>query len=55
VKQRMVTSMRYRPQLEQYRQLFAGLEDRPIQAGLYFPLLQRWREIERAGAAKPAG
>jgi hypothetical protein len=36
---------RYRPQLERYRQLFAGLEDRPIQAGLYFPLLQRWCEI----------
>ena len=36
---------RYRPQLELYRQMFAGLEDRPIQAGLYFPLLQRWCEI----------
>jgi len=46
---------RYRPQLERYRKLFAGLEDRPIRAGLYFPLLQRWSEIEGAVAAKPAG
>jgi hypothetical protein len=46
---------RYRPQLERYRQLFAGLEDRPIRAGLYFPLLQRWSETEGAVAAKPAG
>ena len=46
---------RYRPQLERYRQLFAGLEDRPIQAGLYFPLLQRWCEITDTEAARSAG
>jgi ATP-dependent exoDNAse (exonuclease V) beta subunit len=46
---------RYRPQLERYRQLFAGLEDRPIEAGLYFPLLQRWCEIAGTGAARFVG
>jgi hypothetical protein len=46
---------RYRPQLERYRQLFAGLEDRLVQAGLYFPLLQRWCEIAGAEAAGFAG
>jgi ATP-dependent exoDNAse (exonuclease V) beta subunit len=46
---------RYRPQLERYRQLFAGLEDRPIQAGLYFPLLQRWCEIAGTEAARFVG
>jgi len=45
---------RYRPQLERYRKLFAGLEDRPIQAGLYFPLLQRWCEIAGSEAAGSA-
>jgi ATP-dependent exoDNAse (exonuclease V) beta subunit len=43
---------RYCPQLERYRQLFAGLEDRPIQAGLYFPLLQKWCEIAGTEAAR---
>ena len=32
----------YQPQLESYAQAFALLEDRPIQLGLYFPLLQHW-------------
>ena len=35
---------RYRAQLELYRRLFSKLEDRPIRLGLYFPLLQGWRE-----------
>jgi ATP-dependent exoDNAse (exonuclease V) beta subunit len=46
---------RHRPQLERYRQLFGGLENRPVQAGLYFPLLQRWCEIAGTEAARSAG
>ncbi|MFH1575287.1 MAG: 3'-5' exonuclease, partial [Acidobacteriota bacterium] len=36
---------RYREQLVRYKRLFAGLEDRPVRAGLYFPLLNAWREL----------
>jgi ATP-dependent exoDNAse (exonuclease V) beta subunit len=35
---------RYRAQLENYAQLLALLDKRPIRLGLYFPLLQGWRE-----------
>ncbi len=35
---------RYRAQLEGYAALFAGLEQRPIRLGLYFPLMGAWRE-----------
>lgn len=35
---------RYRPQLENYRWLMALLDSRPIRLGLYFPMLQAWRE-----------
>jgi ATP-dependent helicase/nuclease subunit A len=35
---------RYRAQLEHYAQLLALLDSRPIRLGLYFPLLQGWRE-----------
>lgn len=35
---------RYKNQLDSYAQLFSQLEDRPIQLGLYFPLLKGWRE-----------
>ena len=35
---------RYRPQLERYAQLMRGLDARPIRLGLYFPLLNGWRE-----------
>jgi len=37
---------RYRQQLEKYGTLFQNMEDRPIRLGLYFPLLQGWREWE---------
>ncbi len=37
---------RYREQLLRYRELFRLLEDRPVRAALYFPLLNAWREIE---------
>ncbi len=35
---------RYRYQLERYARLMANVEKRPIRLGLYFPLLQGWRE-----------
>jgi hypothetical protein len=35
---------RYRPQLENYRLLMSRLDPRPIRLGLYFPMLQAWRE-----------
>jgi ATP-dependent exoDNAse (exonuclease V) beta subunit len=35
---------RYRAQLERYAQLMRGMDDRPIRLGLYFPLLNGWRE-----------
>ena len=35
---------RYRPQLENYKWLMARLDSRPIRLGLYFPMLQAWRE-----------
>ncbi|HEX9685035.1 MAG TPA: UvrD-helicase domain-containing protein [Burkholderiales bacterium] len=35
---------RYRGQLEQYAALMRGLDPRPIRLGLYFPLLNGWRE-----------
>jgi ATP-dependent exoDNAse (exonuclease V) beta subunit len=35
---------RYRPQLESYARLMSRLDSRPIRLGLYFPMLQAWRE-----------
>jgi ATP-dependent helicase/nuclease subunit A len=35
---------RYGPQLERYGRLMAQRESRPIRLGLYFPLLDGWRE-----------
>ncbi|HET9130557.1 MAG TPA: PD-(D/E)XK nuclease family protein, partial [Terriglobia bacterium] len=35
---------RYRPQLENYARLMKRLDSRPIRMGLYFPMLQSWRE-----------
>ena len=43
---------RYRPQLERYAAIMAGFESRPIMLGLYFPLLDAWREWPYA---MPAG
>jgi ATP-dependent exoDNAse (exonuclease V) beta subunit len=41
---------RYRPQLERYARILAGMSGepprRPIRLGLYFPLLRGWREWE---------
>ena len=36
--------LRYREQLERYARLMTQVEDRPIRLGLYFPLLNGWRE-----------
>jgi len=41
---------RYRDQMTVYTRLFALMEDRPVRAALYFPLLGSWRELERAFA-----
>ena len=35
---------RYRPQLERYGRIMASLDARPVMLGLYFPLLDGWRE-----------
>ena len=40
---------RYREQLEKYGSLMGLYEERPIKLGLYFPLLQGWREWEYKG------
>ncbi len=37
---------RYRAQLENYGTLLSGLVDGPVSLGLYFPLLDAWREWE---------
>ena len=39
---------RYRAQLENYAQLLALIDKRPIRLGLYFPLLRGWREWDAA-------
>jgi hypothetical protein len=36
--------MRYHDQLERYAALVRRMDDRPIRLGIYFPLLQGWRE-----------
>lgn len=45
---------RYRPQLERYAAIMAGFESRPIMLGLYFPLLDAWREWPFAAPAGAA-
>ena len=37
---------RYQPKLEQYAVLMEGLGEKNIKLGLYFPLLNGWREWE---------
>ncbi|MDE2460554.1 MAG: PD-(D/E)XK nuclease family protein, partial [Gammaproteobacteria bacterium] len=37
---------RYRPQLKRYVTLMRGLEKRPVKAGLYFPLLGTFHEVD---------
>jgi ATP-dependent exoDNAse (exonuclease V) beta subunit len=45
---------RYRAQVERYRRLFVNLEGRPTRVGLYFPLLNGWREVAEVAAANSA-
>jgi hypothetical protein len=35
---------RYRPQLERYAALMKARDNRPMRLGLYFPLINGWRE-----------
>ena len=35
---------RYREQMEGYARVMRSLDPRPIRLGLYFPLIQGWRE-----------
>ncbi|MFZ1729786.1 MAG: UvrD-helicase domain-containing protein [Bacteroidota bacterium] len=35
----------YRPQLERYARMMKVWDGRPVRAALYYPLLQRWREV----------
>jgi hypothetical protein len=41
---------RYRDQLERYRRMLTALENRRIRMGLYFPLLNGWREVEETSS-----
>jgi len=43
---------RYRGQMDEYAALIRRIDERPIRIGLYFPLLQGWREwVHSSGAA----
>jgi ATP-dependent exoDNAse (exonuclease V) beta subunit len=44
---------RYRAQLERYAQAVARFDDRPIRVGLYFPLMNAFRDWEPANAGQP--
>ena len=37
---------RYRDQLQMYRRIVSGFEERPIRLGLYFPMFPEWRELQ---------
>jgi ATP-dependent helicase/nuclease subunit A len=37
---------RHRPQLERYARLLSAMEERPLRLGLYFPMMDAWREFE---------
>jgi hypothetical protein len=39
-------AVRYKPQLTRYAQLARQLGPQPVRAGLYFPLLAAWREVD---------
>ena len=42
---------RYEAQLRRYAHLARGLGPQPVRAGLYYPLLGAWREVDLAGEA----
>ena len=37
---------RYRQQLQKYKKIYSAMTDAPVRAGLYFPLLQEFCEVE---------
>ena len=37
---------RYRDQLQMYKRIVSGFEERPIRLGLYFPMFPEWRELQ---------
>ena len=37
---------RYRDQLQMYRRIVSGFEERRIRLGLYFPMFPEWRELK---------
>ncbi len=41
---------RYRSQLENYAGVIQSMDSRPVSLGLYFPLLQGWREWRIGGS-----
>ena len=41
-------ALRYTPQLTRYAHLARQLGPQPVRAGLYYPLLAAWREIDVA-------
>ena len=46
---------RYRPQMEDYARLLRRIAEHPIRVGLYFPLLQGWRDWTSGSGASGAG
>lgn len=42
---------RYAEQLHRYADIVSRMENRPVKAALYFPLLQGWRELDDSGVA----
>ena len=44
---------RYRPQMERYAAAMATIDDRPIRVGLYFPLLQAFRDWAPGDSPRP--
>jgi ATP-dependent helicase/nuclease subunit A len=46
---------RHRAQLTRYAQLLSAMEGRPPRLGLYFPMIDAWREFAPAGDTVPDG
>jgi ATP-dependent exoDNAse (exonuclease V) beta subunit len=46
---------RYRGQLERYGRMLSAFEARPVRMGLYFPLLNGWREVESISRGAESG
>ena len=46
---------RYRGQLERYRRMLSAFEALPVRMGLYFPLLNGWREVEDTSCGVESG